>query len=218
MTENGNDTWHATKSIGRQMRVITSGAQRNQGSTWHHQLSDKAAPVKTHIYWAMKNCGGDRDQLIKYMDAIPKHYKNDHSDCAPTSRCKTDDSYTPSRTIITDPHAEKLLINFIHKTVVYKNPENYVYAKDTHYCESYNNAVLIYVDKRVGFQIDNYKMRMNLATLDWNEHVDRGATSYWEAEDAAAPRRQQPKANLVRKDYNFRKVLWENFMAAAWRI
>ncbi|CAH1277646.1 Hypp9739 [Branchiostoma lanceolatum] len=167
-TENGNDTWHATKAIGRQMKVITSGARRSEGG--------------------------------------------DHSDCAPISRCRQDEAYTPSRTIITDPIAEKLLTDFIHKTVVYKNPDNYIYAKDTHYCESFNNAVLMYLDKRVCYQKDSYIMRMNLGILDWNEHVDRGATSYWEVEDAEAPRRQQPKANLVQKQYQFRKELWNRFM------
>ncbi|KAI8517573.1 hypothetical protein Bbelb_035900 [Branchiostoma belcheri] len=73
-----------------------------------------------------------------------------------------------------DPHAEKLLTNSIRKTVVYKNPDNYVYAKDTHYCESYNNAVLVYVDKRVCYQHDIYKMTMNLATLDWKKMESPG--------------------------------------------
>ncbi|CAH1242614.1 Hypp6894 [Branchiostoma lanceolatum] len=101
---------------------------------------------------------------------------DDHSDCAPISRCRQDEAYTPSRTVITNPIAEKLLMDFIHKTVVYKNPDNYIYAKDTHYCESFNNAVLMHLDKRVCYQKDSYIMRMNLGILDWNGHVDRGAT------------------------------------------
>ena len=31
--------------------------------------------VKTHLYWAMKNCDGKPDVLRKLITNIPNHYK-----------------------------------------------------------------------------------------------------------------------------------------------
>eukprot|EP00058_Branchiostoma_floridae_P002211 XP_002587699.1 hypothetical protein BRAFLDRAFT_94602 [Branchiostoma floridae] len=45
-------------------------------------------------------------------------------------------------------------------------------AKDTHYVESFNNALLIYHDKRVAFGKEAYLMRINLADLDWLSAVE----------------------------------------------
>eukprot|EP00058_Branchiostoma_floridae_P016159 XP_002601647.1 hypothetical protein BRAFLDRAFT_85768 [Branchiostoma floridae] len=122
------------------------------------------------------------------------------------------DAYKPSKVLIQDPKAEKLLVDFLHQTVVYKNAENYVHAKDTHYVESFNNALLVYHDKRIAFGKEAYLLRINLAILDWNENVDRDHTSEWRCEDAAAPRRREPKKQLVEKKYTFRKEVWNEFM------
>jgi len=40
-------------------------------------------------------------------------------------------------------------------------------CKDTLYVESFNNACLQYLDKRIFFGTLNYGLRMNLAILDW---------------------------------------------------
>lgn len=66
---------------------------------------------------------------------------------------------------------------------------------------SFNNALLQYQDKRIAFGEDSYNRRMNLAILDWNEHVDRPATSVQPFEDVTAPRKKQPKARLTKKQY-----------------
>ena len=31
--------------------------------------------IKLHLYWAMKNCGGDADKLCKLVENIPQHYQ-----------------------------------------------------------------------------------------------------------------------------------------------
>ncbi|XP_019625773.1 PREDICTED: uncharacterized protein LOC109471038 isoform X1 [Branchiostoma belcheri] len=216
-TVNGNDTWHATKSIAKNMKTITSGAQRREGTTWFLDLADKAAAVKTHIYWAMKNCGGDAERLRGFIDNIINHYKGDHSSCHHTSRCRVEgDDYVPWRKPIANPKAEEKLREFLRKTVVYKKAENYVHAKDTHYVESFNNAMLVYHDKRITFGRTNYLLRVNLAILDWNEHVDRAHTSVWTIEDARNPRKQQGKKQLVAKSYGFLAEVWAQFMEKAW--
>ena len=76
------------------------------------------------------------------------HYKNEHSNCHPTSRCKIDPNYEPSRVVITNPKAEKLLQTTIENSVMYKSPQDYVLARDTSYVESFNNVMNIFQDKR----------------------------------------------------------------------
>ncbi|CAH1268969.1 Hypp4055 [Branchiostoma lanceolatum] len=212
-TVNGNDTWHATKGIARAMKGITTGPKYKEGVSWHPELTDKAASVKTHVYWAMKNCALDAGRLRGYIDNTINHYKGDHTGCHHTSTCQVEgDDYRPRKVPIEDPKAEKLLRDFLRGTVVYKNAENYVHAKDTHYVESFNNALLIYHDKRICFGKESYLLRINLAILDWNENVDRDHTSEWRCEDAAARRRREPKKQLVEKKYIFRKKVWEELM------
>ncbi|CAH1242335.1 Hypp6586 [Branchiostoma lanceolatum] len=42
-------------------------------------------------------------------------------------------------------------------------------TKDTHYVESFNNALLIYHDKRICFGKESYLLMINLAVLDWEK-------------------------------------------------
>ena len=48
--KNANDTWHATKGIVKALKNITSGPKKMHGLTWHEELTDKAASVKTASY------------------------------------------------------------------------------------------------------------------------------------------------------------------------
>ena len=113
----------------------------------------------------MRNCDGDAGQLRANLDNIVKHYMNIHTDCAPTSRCRTDSNNKSSRIMLTDTVAIKLLTDAIRSCDVYKNAENYVHHTDTFF-----NTLNIFQDKRVGtFGDIQYSMRSNLAVCDWNE-------------------------------------------------
>ena len=95
---------------------------------------------------------------------------------------------------------------------MYKDAESYKYCIDTHYVESFNNALLQYHDKRIVFGISNYKLRLNLAILDWNEHVDRQTISERQDEDTARPRQQASVKVLSKKTYNFREDIWKQWV------
>ena len=78
---------------------------------------------------------------------------------------------------MTEPVAINLLRDTIHKLYMYKHPEKYTNCVNTHYVESFNNVALVYLDKRVHYHDLMYKIRIGLAVCDWNENVDRPATS-----------------------------------------
>ncbi|CAC5388241.1 unnamed protein product [Mytilus coruscus] len=183
-TESTNDTWHATKNIAKEIKTICSGPRYKEGQTWHPELSDKAARIKTHLYWAMKNCNKDPVKLKLSLLNIVEHYKNNHEHCSELSRCKTDSNYEPTRYLIKDPKAEMLLGRALMNTQVYKSPTDYVHCMDSYDVESFNNAVLQYHDKRINFSKQVYILRTNLAVLDWNEHVNRQTTSLKTVQDA----------------------------------
>ena len=88
--KNANDTWHATKGIAKVLKSVISGAKKNSGITWHEELSDKAASIKTAAFYVMKNCNGDPARLRELLHNIPGHYQADHSKFLPESRCKTE--------------------------------------------------------------------------------------------------------------------------------
>lgn len=211
-TENAKDTWHAAKGISRDAKKISSGAQYKEGQTWHAELSDKAASIKTHIYWCMKNCNGNEASLREMIDTIPQHYKGVHDKCSTKSRCRTDNPYIPSKIPLTAEKAEQLLTDFLRKTVVYKDAASYRFCQDTHYVESFNNALLQYHDKRICFGEHTYKLRIGLAILDWNENVDRSATSVRDVVSVVNPRRQQPVRVLAQKTTNFKQEIWDRWI------
>ena len=117
-----------TKVIARGAKKITAGAQHSVGKTWHGELSDKAASIKTHVYWSMKNCDKDANKLRANLDNIVEHYKQNHENCHPLSNCRTVAHYMSSKTKIEDPAAEAILTKFIHSMQVYKNAEYYKYC------------------------------------------------------------------------------------------
>ena len=115
----------------------------------------------------MKNCNGDPARL---REILPRHYQDDHLKCLPESRCKMDEEYECSKCIIQDPIPIRLLTKAIRKLQIYKTPTDYACCVDTHCAESYNNATLVYHDKRISFGEKEYKRRTYLSVLDWNEN------------------------------------------------
>lgn len=43
---------------------------------------------------------------------------------------------------------------------------------DMYYVEFFNNVFFVYYDKRIKFGDEEYKWRLNMVVLDWNENVD----------------------------------------------
>ena len=76
--------------------------------------------------------------------------------------------------------------------------------------ESYNNATLVYHDKRISFGEKEYKRRTYLSVLDWNENLDRDYTSVSEWEDAKAPR--TGRKNLKPKSFTFVGQIWAEIL------
>lgn len=211
-TVNQNDSWHGVKSVKKAMQAVASGPKYKENKTWSEQLYDKVEPVATHFHWAIRNCQQDPQVLKKLLLNVTQHYKNEHSNCHQTSRCKLDKNYEPSRIVITNPKAEKMLQNVIEQSVIYKSPEDYVLAKDTSYVESFNNVMNIFQDKRICFSDLQYNLRSQLAVLHWNENVDRGHTSMWNPKDPKAPRWKKGKKNYKPVKYNYHKSIWDKYM------
>ena len=120
-TQNQNDTWHGVKSMKESLSSIASGPRYKEGKTWSEQLKDKVEPTATHFHWAIRNCNGDTNTLMKLLDNVVEHYCKIHKDCPTSSRCRTDPNYEPSRVVITDSVAVKLLCGVIHNSTVNVN-------------------------------------------------------------------------------------------------
>ena len=92
------------------MKSITTGPKKNHGVTWHEELADKGAAIKTATYHAMKTCQGSAQKLRELLDNIPEHYKGNHSNCASESRCRLEgEIYECSKCTLKDPVAIELL-------------------------------------------------------------------------------------------------------------
>ena len=220
-TENALDTWHMTKNLAKQAKKITKGKKMEIGKTWHPELADKAASIKTHIFWCMKNCQGNATKLRKSILNLVKHYQGIHTHCFQTSRCQQirDDlsPYEPSKYLIKEKEAAEILIKFLKKLTVYKKAKEFRFCSDTHYVESFNNFLLQYHDKRIVFGENSYHLRVNLALLDWNENVDRPFTSIKYIEDATNPRRQSGVPVRKAKTTDFKNKLFYSWIQNIYR-
>ncbi|XP_033731910.1 uncharacterized protein LOC117321561 isoform X2 [Pecten maximus] len=210
---NANDTWHAANGVAKIIKSLTSGPKKMHGKTWHGELSDKAASIKTHWYYAMRHCEKSVEKLRMLLDNVVQHYKDIHDGCLPSSRCHTDENYKPSKVIIKDSAAEKLLLQAIHGLQIYQNTADYIHCIDTHYVESFNNAALVYHDKRISFGNKEYQRRTNMAVPDWNQNVDRDFTSITWYEDPRKPRKRSGHKNLTPQSYTHLERLWNSFIA-----
>jgi hypothetical protein len=209
---NQNDMWHAIKPVKKSLRKVGDGPKKNHGKTWHHELDDKMNSIANHFHYAARDSKGDAETLRTKLDNVVKHYKNVHSICPEVSRCKKDEKYEPTKKVITDTIAEKLLSQTIHSSTIYKNAQDYAHGKDTHYVESFNNVLNIYQDKRISFSSIDYEIRSKLATMHWNENVDRGYTSEWHA-PSSANRRAKTKKIYEKVTYHYKDKLWHRYLA-----
>ena len=132
------------------------------------------------------------------------HFSNIHNKCNVASRCKTDPNYEPSKSVIKCDTAKKLFLGVLHSSTIYKNYHNFSGAKETHYVESFNNVMNIFQDKRISFTDEEYKTRAHLATIHWNENVDRHFISVWKA-PAGGSRKVKEKKNYQEATYALSK-------------
>lgn len=85
-------------------------------------------------------------------------------------------------------------------------------CRDTYWIESLHFVMLIYAQKRIHFgRADSYKMRMQLAILDWNENLLRETTSEQYYQTSRQPDRIAPHRVLVQKTYKFKDEIWATF-------
>jgi hypothetical protein len=106
-------------------------------------------------------------------------------------------------------------MKYIHSLIVYKNANDYLLPRDTGYVESFNNTCLIYLDKRIHYQDCMYNIKMGMAIVSWNEHVDRPFTSIYRRIHAVHPRRQCGKKAYKKKTYLFVEEIWDHLVAVA---
>ena len=189
-----------------------------EGVKWFAELSDKTVSIKTHIYWSMKYCNCNEETLRKNILNIIQHYKGIHNECFPTSRCKTDVQYIPIKMQIVSEAAEKSLEDFLKSLEMYKKPGLFKYCDDSHWVETFNNALLQYHDKRIVFRKSQYDLRTNLAILDWNEHIGRPATSLKTVIDYKNPRRNLPKRVLKKKTNCFKSNIFSEWIKQIYRM
>lgn len=169
--------------------------------------------MATHFYLAIKHCEGDGNTLRAMLDSIVEHYKNDHKRCDPSSRCRVDPNYEPSRVVIENHVAEILLRGIILNSIIYNYPDEFKLGRDTYFVESFNNTLKIYQDKRIAFGSEQYiklGLFFELATgmKMWGEnslqcHIDVIENPHVD---------KLEKKNYSRQQFQFRNNIWNHFM------
>ena len=184
-TINQLDNWHALKQLEKSLKAIADGPKKKLGVTWHGELIDKPHPIRTHAYYALKNCDGNPATLRSILLNSVEHYKGNHASCSDQSRCRTDPNYQSRRRVITDPAAEKLLLDAIKKSVIFQKSKLFVHNMSTAHVESFNNSLNVLYNKRISFGNDTYKMKTAMAVGFWNEGKEQFSKTIWSAHVAS---------------------------------
>ncbi len=205
------DEWHGKKGFLKGIQSLSSGTLKTMYDKWSPKLADKPAALKTHAKFAIDNCEANPEKQKESLLIPLKHYQDDHSDCFPTARCKTDPKYEPRRKLL-DENAVSLLETGITKCNLYKRSEKFVHGMDTFHLESFFNTLNLYRDKRIYFSSSQYRMRTLLAIIYWNENVGRDKYSMWQREDIEGNSVGIAKKCLKPPSYKFAEQIWTSLM------
>lgn len=83
---------------------------------------------------------------------------------------------------------------------------------DMYYVEFFNNVFFVYYDKRIKFGDEEYKWRLNMVVLDWNENVDWEYILISNFEDVWWLRFWFGYKNFVLKINIFVFILWDRII------
>nr|XP_058955494.1 uncharacterized protein LOC131782778 isoform X3 [Pocillopora verrucosa]XP_058972476.1 uncharacterized protein LOC131798834 isoform X1 [Pocillopora verrucosa]XP_058973360.1 uncharacterized protein LOC131799682 isoform X1 [Pocillopora verrucosa] len=207
---NSFDSWHGAKSVTKAMKEVASGAQRDEGSKWFFELLDKVKSTRTLVYFCMKNSPPNEEEFQGTLLNVVDHYQGNHVRCHAESRCKQN-GYVMSKKLLTKPEVVAACREAIMGTSIYRHASDYMRCRETYWIESLHSVMLIYAAKRIHYGDDTYNMCMELAILDWNENVNREASSLQMYQHTRHPNRLAETRVLTSKTFNFRETIWSTF-------
>ncbi|CAH1242294.1 Hypp6547 [Branchiostoma lanceolatum] len=105
----------------------------NSTAEWLKALSeedeDKYHAIMLKIRREGRDCQSDREDLFEVSVRDIDSMRVQHNNLYGNARCQVEGAdYVPYRQPITNPGAEKKLLDFLHKTMVYKKAENYIHV------------------------------------------------------------------------------------------
>ncbi|CAH3139418.1 unnamed protein product [Pocillopora meandrina] len=129
-----------------------------------------------------------------------------------------------SKKLLTKPEVVATCREVIMGTSIYRHASDYMrvrainelnkfifHAGKHYWIESLHSVMLIYAAKRIHYGDDTYNMCMELAILDWNENVNREASSLQMYQHTRHPNRLAETRVLTSKTFNFRETIWSTF-------
>eukprot|EP00731_Ephydatia_muelleri_P037430 Em0468g2a len=100
----------------------------------------------------------------------------------------------------------------LKRTLIYCFAESFCCCRDTFWMESFNHQLLTYLPKRIHFHTNTFKMRMNLAVMDWNENTQRASISHDEYLDVRRPDHHSTYNVLKKKTFQFVRNIWNAYI------
>lgn len=169
--------------------------------------------MSTHSHWAIRNWEENPRKLTPLLLNIVEHYKYNQQSCHVSSRCKKDPNYEISRKVITDPKAEKLLLDVLRNADIFKY--GYRICKDTYFVERFNYVVNIYYGKRIPFSNNQCSAKAKLSVCHWNKIVEREVSFIWKPNQRIS--RYVKERKLLKYTFTFRENIWKSYLVSFFR-
>ena len=142
-------SWITSMQLEKSLKAIADSPKKTGPN-----MAWGAHPIRSRAYYE----GNPATLRSIQLDSV-EYFKVNHVSCSDQSCCRTDPNYQSRRRVITDPAAEKLLLDAIKKSVIFQKSELFVHNMSTAHVESFNNSLNLLHNKRISFGNDTYKMK-----------------------------------------------------------
>ncbi|KAM3940084.1 uncharacterized protein RB166_000078 [Leptodactylus fuscus] len=166
------DPWHVARSLSNKILV--------QSKRKHCEiLSHWAAPIKSHLWWCVKTCNENPEELLDRWNALQYHVLNVHQWYSNSDywKCQHDISRSanskPAKWLSKSSSAYRRLREIVLNPSLQKDLKRVSYFCQADALDVFHNTCRKYGPRQFHYHMDGEVARTQMAVLDHNRNVQR---------------------------------------------
>ncbi|XP_075696181.1 uncharacterized protein LOC142662115 isoform X1 [Rhinoderma darwinii] len=166
------DSWHMARSISNKILLQSKKKHCEVLSHW-------ASPIKSHLWWCVKTCDENREELLDRWNALQYHVLNVHEWHSNSDYWKCQhqvprcDNSKPTKWLSKGSLAYRRLREIVLGPSLQKDLKQVSFFCHANSLEVFHSTCLKYRPRRLRFYMDGMVARTQLAALDHNRNVHR---------------------------------------------
>ncbi|XP_073409250.1 uncharacterized protein [Dendrobates tinctorius] len=176
------DPWHLARSINNKILF--------QAKKKHCEvLSDWSLPIKSHLWWCVKTCDENKEELLDRWNALQYHVLNVHEWRSSSDywKCQHNVGSKSTRWLLKGSLAYRRLKEIVLSPSVQRDLKRVSFYCHSDSLEIFHSACQKYRPSRLRFYMDEMVARTQLAVLDHNRNVTRIQAALKDSTTVSAP-------------------------------